>query len=330
MARIVKVSVVDSTKAIEQKGFKKVLIFDPAVDLPYATIEDTSGAPTGSLLLKNVEAFFGNGGGTVDVFGKVCADGDALKEALTTAAEHHDFYGLVIAAERTKQGEFYAAAQEWADGNEKLAILEVNGAIADVKNSLPITSSGDIIPSDRVVYFANKDQNHAGIAGGVAGKCFPMDEGSINWGNQAVSVAPSGYKLSEEAELLKEHINYITKVGGLVVTQFARTIGGGNADVTRSKDFLAARLSEGLTALLVNSPKIPFTTIGMAMISGTMSLVGIQAQAMGMLDEFHVIVPDVADIPVNDKANRVLRGVKFVAKLAGAIDTIELELDVTL
>ena len=129
---------------------------------------------------------------------------------------------------------------------------------------------------------------------------------------------------------MKAHINYISKVSGLVITQFARTIGGGNADVTRSKDYLAARLTEGLTALLVNSPKIPYTTIGMATISGAMSLVGVSAQAQGMLDEFHIIVPDVADVPVNDKANRVLRGVKFIAKLAGAIDTIELELDVTL
>ncbi|MGL5050487.1 MAG: hypothetical protein ACRC6E_07635, partial [Fusobacteriaceae bacterium] len=85
-----------------------------------------------------------------------------------------------------------------------------------------------------------------------------------------------------------------------------------------------------LTSSLVNNKKIPFTTAGMAMISSSLNQVGVQAVSMGMLDKFFITTPNVSEIPTTDKANRVLRGVKFSAVLSGAVETIEMELEVRL
>ena len=49
-----------------------------------------------------------------------------------------------------------------------------------------------------------------------------------------------------------------------------------------------------------------------------------------MLASYTVLIPDVNDIPVADKAARVLRNCIFTAQLSGAVEKIEIEVQITL
>ena len=325
MGRIVTVTVVDLTRPIEQKGFKSVALFDFTTELAPMKITDTSALQAGSDILKAATAFFANGGSDLLVAGKAVVSDLEVFDFLTLVAETNDFYGVNVIIPKANQLAYVEQVKLFVEGTQKLSVVEVNGLATEVQTVV------DTLNSDRVVVFANAEDAIEGYGSAVSGICFPQDEGSITWGNKAVTGSPSsGYSPADEDILLADNINYVTEEKGLTITQFGRTLSGSNADVTRSKDWLNNRLAENLTATLVNSKKIAFTTIDLAKIVGAMDEVGLQAVTMGMLSEFISIVPKVVDIPTNDKANRVLRGVKFIATLSGAVETIELELQVRL
>lgn len=326
MGRIVTVAVVDLTRPIEQKGFKSFALIDLTAECETKIITDTKSLTAGSALEKAASAYFANGGSTLIVAGKIIQN--PLTDISTFLSEVHsknEFYALSVIVDKNNQKSYYQAVQTFVDGNKCLAVLEANGTVSEV-SSVSIGSN-----SDRVVYYCNSKDEQCGYGSGVAGICIPQDEGSITWGNKAyLGAGDSGYTLSEENELLSANLNYITTEKGLVITQFGRTTSGSNADITRSKDWLENRCAEALTSTLINNKKVPFTAPGMAMISSSLNQVGVQAVNMGMLDSFMVLTPIVSEIPQNDKANRVLRGVKFIATLSGAVETIEMELQVKL
>lgn len=326
MGRIVSVVVVDMTRPVEQKGFKTVALFDFTSDVETAVVQEAKALTPGTKLYDVASKYFGNGGGTLITAGKnVLEPTTEIAELMGKVMETNEYYGVVSIVPKSEQATFLAEIQKFVEGNKLLAVVEANGTVSEVKAVVGDTNS------DRLVVFANKEEEVAGYNSAVAGVCFPQDEGSITWGNKVITGLPtSGYTLAEEQTLLDANINYITKEKGFVITQFGRTTSGSNADITRSKDWLENRCAESLTSALVNNKKIPFTAQGMAMVSSALNQVGVQAVSMGMLDKFVVTTPAIADVPVTDKANRILRGVKFIATLSGAIETIELELQVRL
>lgn len=326
MGRIVNAVVVDLTRAVEQKGFKSGLIYDTTTVLADGPkiIYDTEGL-TGDIL-KCASAFFANGGQSVVVAGELIDLPTAIAPSLDALAATSEFYLIMPIIATANQGTFLPEILTWAEGMEKIVGTEVNGDVTTVMGAIT-----EDLSSDRLLVYANSGATVEGLHTAVAGVCLPQDEGSITWGNKAVTGVPtSGYSLADEATLLSSHINYITKEMGLIISQMGRTTSGSNIDITRSKDYLKNRLMEALTSALVNSKKVPYTTAGMAVISSAMNQVGVQAVSQGMLTSFKTITPPVDSIPTNDKANRVLNGVVFEGVLSGAIETISLEIVVKL
>lgn len=327
MGRIVTVAVVDLTRPIEQKGFKSMALIDFTATeaVEPSIITDTKSLLAGSRLEELASKFFANGGQSIVVAGNNIATSAEISAYLTEVHEKCEFYGLTAVMPKANQAEYVPAIQVWVEGNKKLGVLELNGTDEEIKTIVEPTNS------DRLVIYANSADVQDGKATATCGVCMPQDEGSITWGNKVVTGVPnSGYTAAQETRLLDANINYITTEKGLVITQFGRTTSGSNADITRSKDWLENRCAEALTSTLINNKKVPFTTPGMAMISSSLNQVGVQAVDMGMLDSFVVLTPTISSIPQNDKANRVLRGVKFIATLSGAVETIEMELQVKL
>ncbi|MGL5717430.1 MAG: DUF3383 family protein [Paraclostridium sp.] len=325
MGRIVSVTVVDLTRPVEQKGFKTHALLDFTTDLATAVISDVKTLTPSTQMYEQASKYFGNGGGTLVVAGKAVTSSGDIGLFMADVHSTNEFYGVTVILPKAEQATYVTEVQKFIEGNKLLGVIEVNGTKDEVVAVLDGTNS------DRLVAFANSIDVQNGTASGVAGVCMPQDEGSITWGNKVVTGIPaSGYSASDEQALLAKNINYITKEKGLIITQFGRTTSGSNADITRSKDWLENRCAEALTSTLVNNKKVPFTTPGMAMISSSLNQVGVQAVEMGMLDSFVVLTPAISSIPTNDKANRVLRGVKFIATLSGAVETIEMELQVKL
>lgn len=327
--RIVTVAVIDLTRPVEQKGFKSCLLLDCTEQIETALITDTKTLSGKASALKCASAFFGNGGQTLLVAGQdmsSSSDGKEIKTLLDTVSATNKFYGITAILPKSKEKILLGKLKEYAEGNECLVVTEVVGEADAVKNLVTDLNT------DRIAVFATKAEDSiTGLGAGVCGMGFPQNEGSITWGNKVITGVPlSKYTTSEEQDLQSKNINYLTSELGFNITQFGRTLSGSNIDITRSKDWLKNRISESLTSALVNSKKIPFTTKGLAIISNAMSEIGSQAVAQDMLVSYEVVVPNVDEIPQIDKANRVLRNVKFIATLSGAVETIEMELHVKL
>ena len=99
-------------------------------------------------------------------------------------------------------------------------------------------------------------------------------------------------------------------------------------DITRSVDFLRARLQEFIYAQLANLDKIPFTDEGVAVIEAEVRAVlqlGIGQGILAANPEPVITVPRVADVSFSDKASRLLPDVEFEATLAGAIHSVQIE-----
>lgn len=326
--KIVDVVVVDLTRPVEQKGFKKVVLVDCTQEISLQTVTSTKGL-TG-IASTIASSYFGNGGQYLTVIGKnlsTTEDGSEVTAVLQEALDSQQPYGVTLIMPKEKQKLILAKVKEFVEANEMLCVTEIVGTKDEVKT---IASE---LNSDRVAVFASTGNENAftGLGAGVCGMGFPQNEGSLTWANKVITgVQLSGYTLAEETELLDANINYLTEELGYTITQFGRTLSGSNIDITRSKDWLKNRIQEGLTYALVNSKKIPFTNKGLATISSALDQVGMQAVQQDMLSSYSVSMPDISDIPLADKSNRVLRNVIFTAQLSGAVETISVELQITL
>lgn len=326
--KIVDVVVVDLTRPVEQKGFKKVVLVDCTQEIALQTVTSTKGL-TG-IASTIASSYFGNGGQYLTVIGKNLSsttDGSEVTAVLQEALDSQQPYGVTLIMPKDKQKLILAKVKEFVEANEMLCVTEIIGTKEEVK-----TIAAEL-NSDRVAVFAStgNESSFTGLGAAVCGMGFPQTEGSITWANKVITgVQLSGYTLAEETELLGENINYLTEELGYTITQFGRTLSGSNIDITRSKDWLKNRIQEGLTYALVNSKKIPFTNKGLATISSALDQVGVQAVQQDMLSSYSVSIPDISDIPLADKSNRVLRNVIFNAQLSGAVETISIELQITL
>lgn len=324
--KIVDVVVVDLTRPVEQKGFKKVALVDCTQSVELKTVTDIKGL-TG-VTSKIASSYFGNGGGYLTVTGQdlsSTSDGSEVTALLQKLYDEQAPYGLTLIMPKEKQKVILGKVKEFVEGHEMLCVTEIIGEQAEVEGYV----TG--LNSDRVAVFASKSEEFTGLGAGVCGMGFPQNEGSLTWANKVITGVPlSGYSTADESKLQGKKINYLTHELGYNITQFGRTLSGSNIDITRSKDWLKNRIQEGLTYALVNAKKIPFTNKGLARISSALDQVGTQAIQQDMLVSYSVSIPPESEIPVADKANRVLRNVIFTAQLSGAVETISLELQIVL
>lgn len=160
-----------------------------------------------------------------------------------------------------------------------------------------------------------------------AGSLLGYDPGSITWSFKRVpGVAGQAFTSSAITALEAKRVTRIETIQGL-----SRAIGGYTSDagayidIIRGLDWLRQRLAEDIFAQLVNNVKIPYTNAGIAIIESA-----VRARLQDAIDRnvlvddenLIVTVPDVANTDMTDRANRLLRDVRFTARLAGAIHKV--------
>lgn len=160
-----------------------------------------------------------------------------------------------------------------------------------------------------------------------AGKNLPLDPGSITWmfktlaGVDFVDLSPT-----QMLNAKNKDCNMYIQLAGINITQYGVTSAGEFIDITRSVDFIRARLQENIFALLANSGKVAFTDTGIALVEAEVRAVLELATTNTILTKdpaFTVSVPLAADVPTLDKAARTLPDVLFEGVLAGAIHKVE-------
>lgn len=123
-----------------------------------------------------------------------------------------------------------------------------------------------------------------------------------------------------------------TTLAGQNFVQGGKVSSGDWADTTRFIDWCVSTIRTNLVALLLNNDKIPFTDKGIFMVKNVVQGVLTTGVNNGgfVAGTTYVTAPAAGSVSTTDKGNRNLPGVEAGGELAGAIHSIQLNLQTAL
>jgi hypothetical protein len=241
-----------------------------------------------------------------------------------------DFYGFVLDSNGAAEIE---AAAAWAESTGGLMFVAqtCDTAVSDTASSSDTASVAWYLKVHS--FFRTHLEFHPtigldAIAAAMLGSRLPADPGSDTWAFKTLA-SVSSYVLTatQQANLAAKNVGYYITIAGVDVTQGGKVSGGEWCDVIRFRDWLVARLQEGIFGLLVNNAKVPYTDAGIDLVKGRVKSVlgdGIRAGGLASSPAPTITAPAAADIDPATRASRVLPNVNFGAQLAGAIHAVQI------
>lgn len=336
---IVDVQIVRQTAALTRVGFgtlafvydsttvpaARVLEFGDADEvglstLPAAAKAALTAAFSGDTRPDSVKAIYRLSGQVVE------GDNENYADVLTAASNlDPEWYAVTI---QSRDASNILSVAAWTEARDKVFIAATaDSTILDPNDDDDIGSQLAAAGYARtaLIYAVNASAEWPDTA--WAGPLLALDPGSITWAFKRVAgVTGSMFPSAAVSALEAKRVTRIEIIQGL-----ARTIGGFTSDagafldVIHGLDWLKQRLAEDIFSRLVNSPKIPYTNAGIAMVESVIRARlqdAIEKNVIADDENLTVTVPDVADTDETDRANRLLRDVYFTARLAGAIHKV--------
>ena len=255
--------------------------------------------------------------------------------------ESADWYGVALAS-RVEADVLDAA--EWVESNERLfGVSSDQAGIIDSAVSSDIASKCQQKQYFRTHVWYHGQARSEAIEAAVAANRFTYYPGGETWAN--ARLAGVTYDNLAEGQALAAHAknaNTFEQMRNFAVTQNGKVAAGEWIDVIRGRDWLAEQVKINVASQLINADgKVPYTDAGILVIVNGIRQALMLGQARGLIapDEiddagrkipgFVITVPRAASISPNDKANRILRDLKFSARLAGAIHVAEIKGNLT-
>lgn len=184
-----------------------------------------------------------------------------------------------------------------------------------------------LLANDSAAGLFTKQARNAAIEAAWAGTMAPRDPGSATWAFKSLQgVGADAFSSTQRTVIAGTNGgNHYTTEAKIDITRPGKTFGGEWIDVVLGIAWIEARAQEAIFALLSNEPKVPYTETGVGQIVAVLRGVLKEAQRRGIIDAGWTITTlAVADQETADRAARILRGVEFAARLAGAIHQVNL------
>lgn len=253
---------------------------------------------------------------------------ESIQDSLDAiTAESDDWYALIL-LDRTVAT--VLAAASWIEtkvkifgtASDDLTIVNTSAASDTTSIAAQLKQLGRV--RTFVMYHQDAESDYPEAA--WFGRVLPLTPGSENWAFKTLAnISYSNLTSFQVKNALDKSANVYTFVGGVGITQYGTMAQGEYIDIIRGVDWLKARIQEFVFSVLVNNDKISYTDSGIAIIQAEV----MRALALGVDNNFLsdnplplVTVPLAISVPPADKANRILRNVKFQATLAGAINIV--------
>ena len=160
-----------------------------------------------------------------------------------------------------------------------------------------------------------------------AGSQLAVTPGSNDWDfKRAVGVTVSKLSPTQITNLKNKSWNYYIAKGGVNIFQNGDMFDKKAIDIQVGKDWLKARLQEGIYFRLINSLKTPFTQAGFTIIENEIRSVLALAESNGLIDRgWSVTVPAVLSVPETLRAQRAAGVFVIHARLQGSVRFVDLE-----
>lgn len=317
------VNITKQTKAISQKGFGLPLILGTSKDFPYTEYTEIEGISkefgVDSKEYKIAAKIFSQTPSPQMIaiysimYDEVTGEPNSLVTALNTLIEtNNDWYFLTCT---NNSDEVVQELAKWTDTQMKVFFITTQnlGLSALMENE------------NTAVYYHDDKEDF--IAEGLVAIGAVNDPGSITFKFKTVNGSkPANINTTELNQIHKDSGNsYIRKMGVLQTTEGKMT-NGEYIDIVMGVHWLQSKMEEELMYLAVNNKKIPYSNEGISMIVGVITFVLQRGSDMGIIlkDENDKAVYDIKvlkreEVPQNDVANRVYKGITWNAKLEGAI-----------
>lgn len=263
------------------------------------------------------------------------ADGTIANGMNEIKAADSDFYGVVLASHE-KQDILDMAAYA-----ETQTLLY--GTSTDEAGAYAQASTNDVLAllQEKEYYRTycdvRKDASDYEEAAKMA-RCFAIEPGGETWALKSLAgVKTDGWTETEYTTIKNKNGNTYEHVRNIAVTQNGKVVAGEWIDIIRFRDWLVEEIQTNVFTVLKNNDKVPYTDAGIAMIENVVRKALEDGQDRGGIapteyDEnnnenpgFVLSVPLASEITPTQKATRDLKDIKFTARMAGAIHTVEIK-----
>lgn len=262
---------------------------------------------------------------------------ESVTSALAAANnEFGNWYGLVLTSRDEAD---VKAAMAWAETNEKLF-----GTSSSAPGLLDNVSTTDIAAyAQQNQYFSTFVRYSARAAdqypeAALMSSMFTFYPGAETWALK--KQAGIAYDALTEGQFIAadaKNVNTFELFRNFAVTQGGKTAAGEWIDVIRLRHALVDQIKVSVVSAMVNADgKVPYTDDGIQLIGnairgpldlnvrrGGIAPVELDGEDR-IIPSYTLTLPRSFEVPFNDKANRILRDVKFSARLAGAIHLTEI------
>lgn len=290
--------------------------------LPYRIITITTDA--GYPLTITVSAITGGASQTTVAYAET-TPAVTLPDSLDDIVEaDNDWYGLTLTRLKTKANILNVAA--WVEARTK--IFGACNNDADVLSN----GAGNVLAKlkakayDRTFFIYSDTPGDHPESNWAAGQ-LSEEPGAATWMFKTLpGVTVDVLTSTERTNVLNNYGNVYITQNGVNMTEQGKMASGQFIDIIHGRDWLEARIAEDIFAQLKKSKKIPYTNKGAGVLEGLVRARLRDAVNKGVLtddEEFTVTVPKVSEQMTNDRAARYFPGIKFDAKLAGAVHKVQ-------
>lgn len=163
------------------------------------------------------------------------------------------------------------------------------------------------------------------IDAGWMSVCFTFSPGTENWAFKTIIGAVADNLSSNQVTNVnaKNGSVYVTSAG-IDHTEFGNT-GQGYIDQTRFIDAVVAGIQQNVFGLLVAEPKVPYTDAGIESIKNQIRAVLQSGEDLGAIvkdPKYEITAPSAVTAPQADRAQRILRNVRFNFRMSDGINQV--------
>lgn len=181
---------------------------------------------------------------------------------------------------------------------------------------------------DRTFLLFKLNANAEFPEGGITGLALADDPGVATlFAKTIAGISIDDLTDAQSTKARNNNVNTYEELGGLGFLREGQMMSGRFFDVRRDVDFIEARIEEDVFAFIKNSKKIQYTNDGAnSIVEIVDSRLELEPGIIARDPAHTVTVPDVrTEISANDRANRLLPDVKFIATLGGAIHRVRID-----